>query len=424
MRVRLFVVSILMLSAAAQAQYTLEATPSTRFPGQLFHVCWTAPAGGTAADDWIAMYVPSANNQTYLTYQYTGGPLSGCFDFLAVGTAGPYEFRYLTRGGYVDVATSNTVTVLCSSDGHCGDADNCSADKCHDNVCYHFTADDGPYSVESLSEIAPRRGTVRACWSIPQDATTTNDWVGLYRVGAPSVQYSTYIYTNGAASGCGDLPMPNLTGQFEFRLSLQNNYCQVAASDPFTLCDPVASQDCPCFATRECDDDDLCTTDTCTQNVCSNVDPPFGEFSLSACPGRLSPGFPITVRWSAPPDAADPTDWIGIFVPGTPNTSFGPYNFVGALTEGVMLFNAPGTPGDYEFRYLLVNGYCDVTTSNVVTVCPNCSPNRDAALPGFTACLLGPDVTVSPSCIDYDINCSQHVDLRDFAVIQRTFAAP
>ena len=63
------------------------------------------------------------------------------------------------------------------------------------------------------------------------------------------------------------------------------------------------------------------------------------------------------------------TDWIGMFKVGDPNTSYGQYHVVPDLqTAGTFLFDAPATPGSYEFRYLPANGFVDIGRSLAVTV--------------------------------------------------------
>lgn len=56
------------------------------------------------------------------------------------------------------------------------------------------------------------------------------------------------------------------------------------------------------------------------------------------------------------------TNWIVLYKVGDPNTSFG---YTGTASSGSFTMTAPG---QYEFRYLLDNGYNAVTQSNVITV--------------------------------------------------------
>ncbi|MBW2046219.1 MAG: hypothetical protein JRI96_15295, partial [Deltaproteobacteria bacterium] len=91
--------------------FSLSASPAQVSSGDTITVTWTAPRGETSSTDWIGMYLQGDPNGKYKAYQYTGGATEGSLDFTAPSTDGMYEFRYLLRGSYTDVATSNAVTV-------------------------------------------------------------------------------------------------------------------------------------------------------------------------------------------------------------------------------------------------------------------------------------------------------------------------
>lgn len=80
-----------------------------------------------------------------------------------------------------------------------------------------------------------------------------------------------------------------------------------------------------------------------------------------------SSGNDITVNWiSTNPQHQD---WIGLFLQGAPNNTYGDYQFIpDGQTMGTFTFAAPATPGTYEFRYLLTNGYTSVATSAPIVV--------------------------------------------------------
>jgi hypothetical protein len=79
------------------------------------------------------------------------------------------------------------------------------------------------------------------------------------------------------------------------------------------------------------------------------------------------PGSTITVYWQAPGSHGS-SDWIGMYTPAAPNTSYGQWKYVPLGTFGSMTFTAPSTEGIYEFRYLLNNGYTSVAVSNQFVV--------------------------------------------------------
>ena len=73
------------------------------------------------------------------------------------------------------------------------------------------------------------------------------------------------------------------------------------------------------------------------------------------------------VTWSGIESTSN-TDWIGMYVVGAPNTSYGAWNNTGGLDSGSLVFTAPDSVGQHEFRFLLNGGFTSVATSNIVTV--------------------------------------------------------
>jgi subtilisin family serine protease len=285
-------------TAASSAGYTLTATPSSVSLGGTLTVSWTAPSG-RPANDWVALYQVGAPNTTYLWYQYTNGAVSGSFSVTAPSQAGQYEFRYLLQNGYTDVARSSAVSV--TSGG------------------YTLTA--------APTELNPG-GALTVSWTAPA-GRPTNDWIGLFQVGAANNAYVWYQYTGGAASGTFHLTAPSPLGQYEFHYLLQNTYNLATTSNQVAI--------------------DLA-----------------GTYTLTATPSTVSPGGGLSVNWSAP--SGRPTnDWIGLFQVGAPNTSYVWYSFTGGATSGSFNLPAPAQAGTYEFRYLLQNGYTSIATSGAVT---------------------------------------------------------
>ena len=86
--------------------------------------------------------------------------------------------------------------------------------------------------------------------------------------------------------------------------------------------------------------------------------------TLTVSPNAVGPGEQISVSWAAP-GRLRTSDWIGLFAVGVPNTSYdeGLWQYT-VSPSGTMTFTAPG-PGDYEFRYLLDDGYLDVARAAV-----------------------------------------------------------
>jgi hypothetical protein len=89
--------------------------------------------------------------------------------------------------------------------------------------------------------------------------------------------------------------------------------------------------------------------------------------TLQASPATLPAGSLFTVTWQAT-GPTSPTDWLGLYRVGDPNTSYLAYRYATGATSGSVTFTAPSTPGTYEVRYLPQNGYEAVAASNAVTV--------------------------------------------------------
>ena len=87
--------------------------------------------------------------------------------------------------------------------------------------------------------------------------------------------------------------------------------------------------------------------------------------SLTVSANAVRPGEPLSVSWAAPGRRAG-SDWIGLFGVGVPSESYeeGLWEYTGSAS-GTMTFTAPGRAGDYEFRYLLDDGYVDVARAAV-----------------------------------------------------------
>jgi hypothetical protein len=91
------------------------------------------------------------------------------------------------------------------------------------------------------------------------------------------------------------------------------------------------------------------------------------SYSLSATSNARS-GETISVSFTAPsPSAA--RDWIGLFkVDAKNNDHGGRWKYTEGRTSGTLTFTAPAEPGQYEFRYLLNDGYTDVRARAGLTV--------------------------------------------------------
>ena len=97
--------------------------------------------------------------------------------------------------------------------------------------------------------------------------------------------------------------------------------------------------------------------------------------SLTATPGSIGRGGTVTASWSGIA-APSSTDWVGLFVPGTPATSSLAWIFVSCTqtpgassSAGSCPFTIPNVaPGTYELRLFTNNTYTTLATSNTFAV--------------------------------------------------------
>ena len=192
------------------------------------------------------------------------------------------------------------------------------------------TAAASPYSLTPSATTVTAGAPLAVSWTAPSGSAVT-DWIGLYRVGDSNRSYGWWRYTNGDASGTFDLTAPAEPGQYEFRYLLENGYTDTARSSSITVEQP-------------------------------------SSYSLSASPASVAPGGSVTVSWTAPAGSA-PDDWIGLFRVGASHREYISWIYTGGATAGSAAFRMPAQTGEYEFRYLLNDGYTDLrATSNKVTV--------------------------------------------------------
>nr|MBA3569716.1 hypothetical protein [Pyrinomonadaceae bacterium] len=198
---------------------SIAASPSTVSVGGPLAVTWNIPSNQSQTD-WVGLYRSGAPDTAgrELWWMYTGGSPTGSFTLNAPLEAGQYQFRFLLNNSFSHVATSNSVTVSSTP-----------------------TPTPTPTSVPSYSIAASPSavavgGPLAVTWNIPSNQSQT-DWVGLYRVGAPHIAGNElwWRYTAGSPTGSFTLNAPLVAGQYEFRLSLNNSFNNVATSNSVTV---------------------------------------------------------------------------------------------------------------------------------------------------------------------------------------------
>ena len=90
----------------------------------------------------------------------------------------------------------------------------------------------------------------------------------------------------------------------------------------------------------------------------------YTSVTLTVSANPVRPGEQLSVSWSAPGRAMT-DDWIGLFEVGVPSTSYeGRFWEYTRSASGTLTLTAPGV-GDWEFRYLLDDGFVDVARAAV-----------------------------------------------------------
>jgi hypothetical protein len=128
--------------------------------------------------------------------------------------------------------------------------------------------------------------------------------------------------------------MPDAEGVYEFRLFLDNGYTQAGVSAPVTV---------------------------------ATAEPEPAAASLTPSTTTATPGEAVTVTLANSPGGA--SDWLALAPVGSPSDSYIAYTYVGAgVTDRTWTVDMPLTPGAYEFRLFLNNGYTQAGVSPPVLV--------------------------------------------------------
>ncbi len=91
-------------------------------------------------------------------------------------------------------------------------------------------------------------------------------------------------------------------------------------------------------------------------------------YAITSSTSTVAAGGQLSVSWTAPRGGA--SDWIGFFkvTDSSYDYEFRWWQYTGGGSSGTLTLDAPTTPGQYEFRYLLDDGYVDAARSTPVTV--------------------------------------------------------
>ena len=248
------------------------------------------------------------------------------------------------------------------------------------------------------------------------------DWLALASTSAPNTSYVTFVYVGtGVTTRTWTVNMPATAGTYEFRLFLNNGYTRAATSPAITVSAamnpvPVVASISPSGASAggaaftltvngsgfttasqvrwdgaarpttfvsgtqlraSIGAADVATVRTAQVTVFT---PAPGGGTSAALPFTISPppvltvsattatsGSTVTVTLTNGPGG--PYDWLAFASTSAPNTSYNTFVYVGnAVTTRTWTVTMPQTPGTYEFRLFINNGYTRVATSPPVTV--------------------------------------------------------
>lgn len=89
--------------------------------------------------------------------------------------------------------------------------------------------------------------------------------------------------------------------------------------------------------------------------------------TVSSSSTSVVAGGQITVDWTAP-EGSSSVDWISMFEASAPNTAYNDWKYTGGATKGTMTLTVPSTPGTYELRYLINDGFESTAKSAAIKV--------------------------------------------------------
>jgi hypothetical protein len=97
----------------------------------------------------------------------------------------------------------------------------------------------GGYMYESVTlaltpAVVSASGQLTVGWNAPA-GRSSSDWIGLFRVGAPSESYLWWQYTDGHPSGSVSVPAPAQPGEYELRYFAEDGYLEAARSASITV---------------------------------------------------------------------------------------------------------------------------------------------------------------------------------------------
>jgi len=112
--------------------------------------------------------------------------------------------------------------------------------------------------------------------------------------------------------------------------------------------------------------------------IAAPVPLPPGQYRLNVSSTSVAVGSNLTVTWQAPLGSSA-TDWVGLYLVGSPDDSFLWWTYTNGTATGSATFTVPKIVGQCELRYYLNNGYTLAAKSQVVTVTASNTPSLPPA---------------------------------------------
>ena len=98
-----------------------------------------------------------------------------------------------------------------------------------------------------------------------------------------------------------------------------------------------------------------------------------GVYTVTAGTNLVGPGGQLSVSWTTTIEGHN--DWISLFKKSDANTDHSWWvGWTDGAMSGTFTLSAPADSGQYEFRYLLDDGYNNGAVSSVVTVSAGAGP--------------------------------------------------
>jgi chitinase len=318
----------------ATAAPLLSAGPATLFAGATITATVTNGPGNPR--DWLALAPTAASNAANVGWFYLNGtrnpPAQGLTAatvvFTAPATPGRYEVRLFANDGYTRLATSGTIEVV-----------------------------SGPIlNVSDVSVTEGNSGTLHATFTVTLSPANPTQPV--------TVNYAT---ANGTAVAGSDYVAAS--GTLTFAPSVTTQTITV------TVLGDTTNEQNETFAVNLSGATNAPIGDAEGVGTIVNDDvPPTPTITPSAT--TVSPGAIITFTIQNGP--ANPTDWVGFYRTGNNNASYVSWVYLNGsqsppspgLSTATVQFIAPTTPGTYEARFFVSNGWGVLATSSIVTVAP------------------------------------------------------